>query len=634
MAIARRITLITLLLGGSAFAHDKLMGPQGDGLWLRNAGYGELQTLDSCFGHQPGTGDYHHHASPGCLRHELGDNITIARSTRIGTMYAEAAAPWHHSPILGWAIDGFPIYGPYGFSVASSAASPVKRLVSGFSLRRITTRTSLPSWSLINHSGVSATLSASVYGPAVSTLYPLGRYVEDFEYISGQGDLNQYNGRFEVTPDFPNGIYAYHVTINADGTPAFPYILAGAYAGTPIAARGISVPSSATVFAGSSSDARLASWRTVNNTSVGHVITGYDPTHGAQTTWPTGFPSGTNYSGGSTSEIAANIQNVRYTANDVYINSNGIPDYTLGPWFDATDANGGVFSNYPSKQNDVFDFNRSPATVTTHTSVGLGAVGLFVSGAAAYNFLDGSSYSHAQAADIGGGTVQPTAVFTSSASGERGPQAPGALIEIGSLFGASFATATATAASTNWPTTLAGTSVSITDSAGTVGNAWLFYVSPSVILCRLPKSLATGFAKVTISGSAGTTTAHLTILSSYPHLFYAGLVYGASGTVSLTHIGITTKTAISAGVPAWGKGDRLQLSVLGTGRGSAGNKTATAIIDGTSVPVATMGNTGATPGIDYFQINLPKSFSGSGKHTIAVTVGGRISNTTDIVFNK
>ena len=36
-------------------------------------------------------------------------------------------------------------------------------------------------------------------------------------------DLDEYNGRWCVTPEFPNGTYAYFVSISSNGTPMFPY---------------------------------------------------------------------------------------------------------------------------------------------------------------------------------------------------------------------------------------------------------------------------------------------------------------------------------------------------------------------------------------------------------------------------
>lgn len=41
-------------------------GVSGDGIWRRNAAYGEIRTFDSCLGHQPGSGTYHYHVNPVC----------------------------------------------------------------------------------------------------------------------------------------------------------------------------------------------------------------------------------------------------------------------------------------------------------------------------------------------------------------------------------------------------------------------------------------------------------------------------------------------------------------------------------------------------------------------------------------
>ena len=36
-------------------------------------------------------------------------------------------------------------------------------------------------------------------------------------------DLDQYNGRYCVTPEFPDGVWAYFTTIEDNGIPVFPY---------------------------------------------------------------------------------------------------------------------------------------------------------------------------------------------------------------------------------------------------------------------------------------------------------------------------------------------------------------------------------------------------------------------------
>jgi hypothetical protein len=70
-------------------------------------------------------------------------------------------------------------------------------------------------------------------GPAVSTSYPLGRYGEDYAYVPGSGDLDQFCGRGSKTPEFPNGTYAYFLPIDAAGNPTFPSSSTGRCTGSP-----------------------------------------------------------------------------------------------------------------------------------------------------------------------------------------------------------------------------------------------------------------------------------------------------------------------------------------------------------------------------------------------------------------
>ncbi|RYZ26254.1 MAG: YHYH protein, partial [Sphingobacteriales bacterium] len=128
-----------------------------------------------------------------------------------------------HAPLIGFAFDGYPVYGPYGYTNAMDPGSAITRMKSGYSLRNITTRTTLASGA-----------AAPQVGPAVSTTYPIGTYSEDYEWLaSNGGDLDQYNGRMCVTPEYPAGTYAYFVTIDANGQPAYPYIIGPEYYGEP-----------------------------------------------------------------------------------------------------------------------------------------------------------------------------------------------------------------------------------------------------------------------------------------------------------------------------------------------------------------------------------------------------------------
>ena len=206
--------------------------------WWRNADAAELLTFDPTGSHQPHTGERHFHISPSALRYQLGDHLDYHPAT---LTYAENPALTNHSPILGWAFDGYPIYGPYGYAVATNAHSAVRRLISGYVPRdgnygttnlNATGRASYPAWAL----AIGETMNLT--GPAVSTAYPLGWYVQDFDYLGDHGyaqgtdfDLDRYNGRFCVTPDFPGGTYAYFTTVDSNGVPAFPYVIGPQYYG-------------------------------------------------------------------------------------------------------------------------------------------------------------------------------------------------------------------------------------------------------------------------------------------------------------------------------------------------------------------------------------------------------------------
>jgi len=119
-----------------------------------------------------------------------------------------------HSPIIGWAYDGNPIYGPYGFS-QKSGGSTFRAMKSGY---------------------------APVTKPNRPP-YTQGFFVEDYEF-NNSGDLDEHNGRFCITPEFPNGTYAYFATINPDRVensstfykyriPVFPYLIGNSFKSKP-----------------------------------------------------------------------------------------------------------------------------------------------------------------------------------------------------------------------------------------------------------------------------------------------------------------------------------------------------------------------------------------------------------------
>lgn len=89
--------------------------------------------------------------------------------------------------LIGWAADGFPIYGPWGTTDAKDPKSALKKMRSSYRLKN----------------GTRPGGPGGKYD---------GSFTADFEYMTGLGDLDECNGRFGVTPEFPKGIYHYHVT--------------------------------------------------------------------------------------------------------------------------------------------------------------------------------------------------------------------------------------------------------------------------------------------------------------------------------------------------------------------------------------------------------------------------------------
>ena len=165
--------------------------------------------------------------------------------------------------------------------------------------------------------------------------YPLGRYVEDFEFVDGLGDLDVYNGRFAATPDFPQGTYAYYVTIDDTGAAAFPYILAGQFYGSVTGGTAQAISSAAQDYfangdtaSGTSSIASanslFSSWLT--KTQNAQVTSGFDPSAGPSQTWPTNVPAGVHVSGGSSSSVPVDTQRIRYTDSTVYVNATGLAE--------------------------------------------------------------------------------------------------------------------------------------------------------------------------------------------------------------------------------------------------------------------------------------------------------------------
>ncbi len=260
-----------------AFSYDSSMGvdetpnnnAQGDSIWNRDAFVNESVTFDAANAHQAQS-NYHYHANPPALRHQLGDSVDYDPATNRYTENFNGL----HSPILAWVSDGHPLYGPYGYQDATDSGSNVVLMRSGFRRRAITQRQTLPAYAARTQN-LPEQLSPDQYGPPVSEEFILGHYLEDYEYRGDTGeilgsdfDLDEHNGRFCITPEFPNGVYAYFVSIEADGTPKFPYNIGRTFYGSPRGGPATEVPAEATIIFEGGPEAPLTTQITHQNDEV------------------------------------------------------------------------------------------------------------------------------------------------------------------------------------------------------------------------------------------------------------------------------------------------------------------------------------------------------------------------------
>lgn len=210
-------------------------GPNATQSWNRDAIVAERSGFDCSKGH-PAQGNYHHHQNPSAFKLDLNVISNVCNLYDADGLYTINAA--QHSPLLGFAYDGFPIYGAYAHKNTNGTGGIV-RMKSGYRLRSITVRT---------HHADNTDVPD---GPPVNATYPLGYFREDYEFIAHPGEsdyLDMYNGRFCVTPEYPNGIYAYFCTVDSNHNSAYPYAVGPAFWGTYANAKVGSVTEPTTVY--------------------------------------------------------------------------------------------------------------------------------------------------------------------------------------------------------------------------------------------------------------------------------------------------------------------------------------------------------------------------------------------------
>ena len=198
-------------------------GPMATQNWNRDAIPAEMGGFDCSKGH-PAQGNYHHHQNPSAFKLDLEVVSDICNLYDAEGLYAIDAE--NHSPLIGFAYDGYPIYGAYGFK-NSDGSGGITRIESGYQLRNITSRTNGPDLNQV------VTISQGPNTGSQETMF-LGYFREDYEHVEHTEEeeyLDEHNGRFCVTPEYPNGTYAYFATVDENWNSAYPYAVGPTFYG-------------------------------------------------------------------------------------------------------------------------------------------------------------------------------------------------------------------------------------------------------------------------------------------------------------------------------------------------------------------------------------------------------------------
>lgn len=147
----------------------------GDSGWQEDP-FVTLADFDFSNAHTQGDGTYHYHGVPEGIIEDLPTDV--------------------HSPIIGWAADGFPIYSHHLYEDPFDANSDIITFESSYELL----------------TGTRPDGPGGTYD---------GTYNEDYTYSAALSELDELNGRWAVTPEYPDGTYYYVATDD------FPYISRG-----------------------------------------------------------------------------------------------------------------------------------------------------------------------------------------------------------------------------------------------------------------------------------------------------------------------------------------------------------------------------------------------------------------------
>ncbi len=231
----------------------------------------------------------------------------------------------------------------------------------------------------------------------------------------------------------------------------------------------------------------------------------------------------------------------------------------------------------------------------------------------------------------------------SSASYTGNELAPDSIV---AAFGEGLSNATQAATTTPLPTTLAGTTVKVKDSAGVERLAPLFFVSSTQVNYQIPPNTALGMAQITItSGDGKVSNASVPVVAVAPGLFAAnanaqgvasGVIVrvktdGAQNYEDINRYDSTSQRYVALPIEFRPDTSFIVLALFGTGWRYRSAQTATTVtIGGVNAPIQYVGEQPAFIGLDQINVELPRSLIGRGDVNVVVTVDGKPANTVRI----
>jgi uncharacterized protein (TIGR03437 family) len=234
------------------------------------------------------------------------------------------------------------------------------------------------------------------------------------------------------------------------------------------------------------------------------------------------------------------------------------------------------------------------------------------------------------------GVLTPVNNFNYKSSAE-------APLGIVAAYGTSLASQVVSSDSLNLTSALGGTTVAVTDSAGVLRLAPLYFVSPGQLDFVVNQGTATGPASVTVTSPSGdTSVGTMTIAAVAPGIASSnpvgtGVAFATAIRLAADGVTQTPVTVIQCGnsgctpTPIDVSTGTVFITFYGTGiRGRSSLSNVSCNIGGVNAMVVYAGDQVQFPGLDQVNVQIPASLQGAGQVTVVFTIDGQTTNPVTI----